>query len=43
MTRFLEQAIIRDDADRAAKVIQDALGIESDNRRQLVLPQNLAD
>ena len=29
MTNLLEQAIDCDDADRAAKIIQDALGIES--------------
>jgi hypothetical protein len=29
MTNLLEQAIACDDADRAAKIIQDALGIES--------------
>jgi uncharacterized protein HemY len=28
---LLEQAIRCDDADRAAKIIQDALGIESDD------------
>jgi hypothetical protein len=31
MTNLIEQAIIRDDADRAAKMIQEALGIESDD------------
>jgi len=30
MTNLLEQAINCDDGDRAAKIIQDALGIESD-------------
>jgi hypothetical protein len=30
MTNLLEQAISYDDGDRAAKLIQDALGIESD-------------
>jgi hypothetical protein len=29
MTNLLEQAINSDDADRAAKIIRDALGIES--------------
>jgi hypothetical protein len=31
MTNLLEQAINCDDGDRAAKIIQDALGIESDD------------
>ncbi len=31
MTNLLEQAIACDDADRAAKIIQDALGIESND------------
>jgi len=31
MTNLLEQAISCDDADRATKLIQDALGIESDD------------
>jgi hypothetical protein len=31
MTNLLQQAINCDDADRAAKMIQDALGIESDD------------
>jgi hypothetical protein len=31
MTNLLEQAISCDDADRAAKIIQDALGIPSDD------------
>jgi uncharacterized protein HemY len=30
MSNLLAQAITRDDADRAAKIIRDALGIESD-------------
>jgi hypothetical protein len=30
MTNLLQHAINCDDADRAAKIIQDALGIESD-------------
>jgi hypothetical protein len=30
MTNLLERAISTDDADRAAKIIQNALGIESD-------------
>jgi hypothetical protein len=31
MTNLLAQAIDCDDADRAARIIQDALGIESDD------------
>ncbi len=31
MTNLLQQAIACDDGDRAAKMIQDALGIESDD------------
>jgi hypothetical protein len=31
MTNLLRQAINCDDADRATKIIQDALGIESDD------------
>jgi uncharacterized protein HemY len=31
MTNLLEQAINCDDADRAARIIRDALGIESDD------------
>ena len=31
MTNVLQQAINCDDADRAARIIQDALGIESDD------------
>ena len=31
MANLLEQAIDCDDADRAARIIQDALGIESDD------------
>jgi hypothetical protein len=42
MTNLLAQAINCDDADRAAKVIEDARHRKR-RRRQLVLPQNLAD
>jgi hypothetical protein len=31
MTNLLERAISTDDGDRAAKIIQNALGIESDD------------
>ena len=40
MTNLLERAISTDDADRAAKIIQDALGIESDE--VALLPKELA-
>ena len=43
MTNLLQQAINCDDADRAARIIRDALGIESDDVRQLLLPDDLAD
>jgi hypothetical protein len=43
MTNLLAQAINCNDGDRAAKIIQDALGIRERRRRQLLLPQNLAD
>jgi hypothetical protein len=39
MTNLLEQAINCDDADRAAKMIQDARGIESDNVVNYCLPK----
>jgi hypothetical protein len=39
MANLLAQAIDCDDPDRAAKIIRDALGIES---RQLLLPEGLA-
>ena len=37
MPNLLERAINADDADRAAKIIQDALGIENDDVVQLLL------
>jgi hypothetical protein len=40
MPNFLVQAINRDDADRAAKIIQDALGIESDDVANYCFPKN---
>ena len=43
MTNLLEQAINCNDGDHAAKIIQDALGIETRRRRQLRLSQDLAD
>jgi hypothetical protein len=35
MTNLLQQAIDSDDGDRAARIIQDALGIESNGRWDL--------
>jgi hypothetical protein len=40
MTNLLEQAISCNDADRAAKIIQDALGIESDDVVNYCFPKN---
>jgi uncharacterized protein HemY len=40
MTNLLEQAINCDDADRAARIIQDALGIESDDVVNYRFPMN---
>jgi hypothetical protein len=42
MSNLLERAISSDDGDRAAKIIQEALGIEFGRRRQLRLSQDLA-
>jgi hypothetical protein len=42
MTNLLERAIGTDDADRAAKIIQNALGIESDEVANYCASQNLA-
>jgi len=39
MTNLLEQAINCDDGDRAAKMIQDALGIESDDVANYCFPK----
>ena len=39
MTNLLEQAIACDDGYRAAKIIQDALGIESDDVANYCLPK----
>ena len=39
MANRLEQAIDCDDADRAARIIQDALGIESDDVANYVFPK----
>jgi hypothetical protein len=41
MTNLLEQAINCDDGDQAAKIIQDALGIER-RRREPLLPEGMA-
>jgi uncharacterized protein HemY len=40
MTNLLEQAIACDDGDRAAKIIQQALGIESDDVVNYSFPKN---
>ena len=40
MTNLLEQAIGCDDGDQAAKLIQDALGIESDDVVNYCFPKN---
>jgi hypothetical protein len=40
MSNLLQQAINCDDADRAAKIIQDALGIESDDVVNHCFPQD---
>jgi hypothetical protein len=42
MPNLLAQAINCDDPDRAAKLIQDALGIESDDVVNYLLPEVLA-
>ena len=39
MSNLLEQAISADDDDRAAKLIQDALGIESDDVARYCFPK----
>ncbi len=39
MTNLLEQAIYCNDGDQAAKIIQDALGIESDDVANYCFPQ----
>jgi hypothetical protein len=39
MTNLLQQAINCDDADRAARIIQDALGIESDDVANYCFPK----
>jgi uncharacterized protein HemY len=39
MTNLLQQAINCDDSDRAARIIQDALGIESDDVANYVFPK----
>ena len=43
MSNLLEQAINCSDGDRAAKILQDALGIESDDVAKLLLSEDLAD
>jgi hypothetical protein len=39
MANLLEQAINTDNSDRADKIIQDALGIESDDVANYVFPK----
>ena len=39
MTNLLEQAINADDGDRAAQILQEALGIESDEVVNYVFPK----
>jgi hypothetical protein len=39
MTNLLEQAINTDDGDAAAKIIQQALGVESDDVGNYVFPK----
>jgi len=43
MTNLLEQAINCDDGYRAAKIIQDALGIESDDVANFCFPKTWAE
>jgi hypothetical protein len=40
MSNLLEQAINTDDGERAAKIIQHALGIESDDVARYCFPKN---
>jgi hypothetical protein len=40
MTNFLEQAINSDDGNRAVKMIQRALGIQSDDVANYCFPEN---
>ncbi len=40
MANLLEKAISSDDGDRAAKIIQDALGIESDDVVNYCFPKH---
>jgi hypothetical protein len=40
MTNILEQAISTDDGSRAAKIIQDALGIESNEVANYCFPKH---
>ena len=40
MTNLLQQAINCDDSDRAARIIQDALGIESDDVVNYCFPKD---
>ena len=40
MTNLLERAISTDDADRSAKIIQNALGIETDEVANFCFPKS---
>ena len=40
MANLIEQAIACDDGDRAARMIQEALGIESDDVANYVFPKS---
>jgi hypothetical protein len=40
MTNLLERAIITDEADRAAELIQEALGIRSDDVVNYIFPKS---
>jgi hypothetical protein len=42
MSNLLAEAINCDDGERAARIIQDALGIESDDVAKLLLSENVA-
>lgn len=42
MTNRLQEAINCNDGDQAARIIQDALGIEFRRCREILLPDNLA-
>jgi hypothetical protein len=43
MANLIEQAISTDDGDRAARIIQDALGMESDEVANYMFPKTWPD